>query len=504
MTKNSTTSKTRTNSGSIFRKMAILMLGFGLLMGVIFPIYAALFVSFKAGLKIWFIAGCLGAGAIVGITNYFIVRFTVRKTVVQLNDALRHLNAENGDLTIRLTPGTQDEIGETRRNFNEFLERVHETVTKIKTLEHETLQSADGLLTQTTVMTHISSRVRSDAATMDHESGAVEGFVEQISESVRDTFHHMETVSTFVKSVSSSMTSVSRHTDEVMEQMTNLRQKFDGVLEKLNELSSFAGSFSVAIDRIRSNTESADQMSHDAVEALSETISLAKELNAGAGIVAETVTLIDQISNRTRMLAINASIEAAAAGDRGKGFGVVAKEVHSLAEQSANAGKRIGDELAGMLSRLRSLDSRTNRMSNEISELLKMNKNIMGEVATQTSNANQMSAASGEIAAIASDAHEELATVTALTSQIAASTSEVSDVSNDAFAKVTASVSELIEIVDSAENTLNAVSLFRNGVSSVRGGVENLDEAIEQSQRQMTELRDTATHLRQTVNAFRS
>ena len=59
---------------SLLRKLLLTLLGFGLTMGIVFPLFAEIFVDYKPGMSGWFTASCLAAGVVMGLTNFFITR----------------------------------------------------------------------------------------------------------------------------------------------------------------------------------------------------------------------------------------------------------------------------------------------------------------------------------------------------------------------------------------------------------------------------------------------
>src|SRR5205814_102691 len=86
----------------------------------------------------------------------------------------------------------------------------------------------------------------------------------------------------------------------------------------------------------------------EAVRQAQKTDARIAELSAAAGRIGDVVKLITAIAEQTNLLALNATIEAARAGEAGRGFAVVASEVKQLASQTAKATDEIGTQIAGM------------------------------------------------------------------------------------------------------------------------------------------------------------
>ncbi len=97
---------------SISRKLFLGMQAFGLLMGLVFPLYARFFMSYKQGLRMFFDIGCIASGLLVGVFSYVLVERIVFRELFAISSRLRGMAEGHGDLRCDITIESHDCIGE--------------------------------------------------------------------------------------------------------------------------------------------------------------------------------------------------------------------------------------------------------------------------------------------------------------------------------------------------------------------------------------------------------
>ncbi|WFU68837.1 methyl-accepting chemotaxis protein [Bradyrhizobium sp. CB2312] len=144
---------------------------------------------------------------------------------------------------------------------------------------------------------------------------------------------------TTAKSMSSTAEGTNRRAAVVGSAATEASQRVQTVAAAAEELSS-------SITEISRQVAQSAEVTGRAVDSARRTDTIVRALSDGAQQIEHVAELISSIAAQTNLLALNATIEAARAGDAGRGFAVVASEVKSLASQTAEATREIGDKIA--------------------------------------------------------------------------------------------------------------------------------------------------------------
>ncbi|MEE1130385.1 MAG: methyl-accepting chemotaxis protein [Caryophanon sp.] len=248
--------------------------------------------------------------AILVFLGLFIARM-VTVPLQQLREQL--LFVEQGDFTVKGTYESKDEIGQLMISFNKTFETLRDVVSKVKVSSEHVDNTSQELM----------ANVEHSTTAADH----VVASIQEIAAGSEQTRDRLEQNSIVIERVATGFSTI-RHNITEVEHL---------VATALNEAREGSSIVDENVEQMQSIKQSI-QRSNDVIQTLSNQV----------GEVDEILKVIDGISQQTNLLALNAAIEAARAGEHGKGFAVVADEVRKLAEQSIDATKSVASILSNI------------------------------------------------------------------------------------------------------------------------------------------------------------
>ncbi len=255
----------------------------------------------------------------------FIIMIAVKKPLGNLISMTKDLGSGEADLTKRLDTSSQDEIAQTNSWINKFIERIQNTLKDAKATGDANCE-----------ITKEFSMISQNIMTRVSESADIIDDLHTRGDSIHDTLNDSLDVS-------------KKAQDTIEETKSNLNQTKDILFEL---------------------TSKVEENSSKELELAEKLTQLTAEANQVKGVL----TVISDIADQTNLLALNAAIEAARAGEHGRGFAVVADEVRQLAERTQKSLAEINATISVIVQSIITASEEMNQNSENTQELITLSE----------------------------------------------------------------------------------------------------------------------------------
>lgn len=365
--------------------------------------------------------------AVIAIVVGTILASGIAKAIRKVNRVLK--KTSDGDLTGQISMKRKDEFRVLSSSITDMIGSMKDLILK---------------------MTNVSGHVSNSAVQVNSNSEILLEVTKQITE--------------LVQYINDGISQQAKDTESCLAQMNDLAGKIADVHANTNNINAITQSTQKTIDNGMITVENLGHKVNDTNVVIGTVIREIAELSKESAAISSIIGTINEIADQTNLLSLNASIEAARAGDAGRGFAVVSDEIRKLAEQSGKAGNRISDIVVQIQERIEATietagtaEESVEFQTAALADTVEVFKEIRHQVARLGDDVEKITESVSGIERAKQDTMSAIESISATSNETETSTEELQK---------------------STERQLQAVEVLNDAVQQLQTDAEDLDASV--------------------------
>jgi methyl-accepting chemotaxis protein len=366
-----------------------------------------------------------------------LVSWRIASPIASLAGIVKGMAEGEADLTMRIPVRGNDEVATLSRHFNTFLDKLRLIVQSCKRVGVESGSLGSELAGSARDVSVSSTEISASTSSMSERTGFLGQEVGRSSESVERINAYIARVVDMIQDQAAAVNESSAAVQQMIANVGNIERSTEAKLELVRGLEALA--------------KKLDEGAALNVKAMEET-------SQSTDVISEMIAVINGVASQTNLLAMNAAIEAAHAGEYGRGFSVVADEIRKLAEQTAVNAKSIKQSIGQVVAGIEKASQVTRDSSGTIGEVIEGISDVAGGMNETLSGLKEMSLGNRQII-------ESLGALNKMTEDVKASGAGM----REGTAEIGSSIKRIIEITD--EN--------KSGIEEMVEGIREISSSME-------------------------
>ncbi|POR01292.1 hypothetical protein AU468_08205 [Alkalispirochaeta sphaeroplastigenens] len=378
--------------------------------------------------------------------------------ITAVSNQLSRIAGKEADLSERIRLKRRDEVGDLAKAFNRFMTKLQQTIEGISSALGKTDHDMSRVAANSTQTTAAIQQIRANISSVGQGMAHLHQNIEESVAAVRTMKDAANQMRGQVDSQVAAIEETSTATEEINNRTQSIRDTAEQKMEGMKELADL-------VDQSHQDFAGIDTQ----VAAL---ITMTSDMMAAS-------SMINTIASQTNLLSMNAAIEAAHAGEYGKGFSVVAEEIRKLAETASQNSKTISQSLRESVSSVKALSEVVGKARSVFDQVQESSRDVSGSFEEIVHTIDELSGGISEMTRAFLSIRDAIETI-----------KDQSGLIQDESSQIALLDQKNSEIGTSVKGAVEEISL---GAEEISKSMVDLDEGIRDLAEELSEIRDQAS-----------